>query len=276
MGAGAGTDLTLRQHGRDEGQLRRGPAACCPTWRASRRSRRRKSSGSGSRCCRACRSASRIPGTSPTPCSIGSSTASIRTACRRTARRRRSPASRATICSRFTRSFFAPNNAILAIVGDVTGRGSVRGRRRRCSATGRSATCRRRRSSSPPDPTRRVIVVNKPDAVQTEVRVGHIGIPRNHPDYMAVNLAIRILGGEGSNRLAPGAADRARPDLRRAGQHGHAEGERRLRGRDQHAIRRDRRGAAAHRRRVLAAAARARRRARARRTRRRTSPAAFR
>ena len=53
----------------------------------------------------------------------------------------------------------------------------------------------------PPDPTRRLIVVNKPDAVQTEVRVGHIGIPRGHPDYLAVNLAIRILGGEGSNRL---------------------------------------------------------------------------
>jgi hypothetical protein len=31
--------------------------------------------------------------------------------------------------------------------------------------------------------------------------VGHIGIQRKHPDYMAVNLAIRILGGEGSNRL---------------------------------------------------------------------------
>ena len=46
-----------------------------------------------------------------------------------------------------------------------------------------------------------MIVVDKPDAVQTEVRVGHIGIPRKHPDYMAVNLAIRILGGEGSNRL---------------------------------------------------------------------------
>ena len=44
-------------------------------------------------------------------------------------------------------------------------------------------------------------MVNKPDAVQTEVRVGHVGIPRKHPDYMAVNLAIRILGGEGSNRL---------------------------------------------------------------------------
>ena len=37
--------------------------------------------------------------------------------------------------------------------------------------------------------------------MQTEVRVGNLGIARNHPDYMAVNLAIRILGGEGSNRL---------------------------------------------------------------------------
>jgi outer membrane lipoprotein-sorting protein len=53
----------------------------------------------------------------------------------------------------------------------------------------------------PPDPTRRVVVINKPDAVQTEVRVGHIGVPRKSPDYMALNLAIRILGGEGSNRL---------------------------------------------------------------------------
>ncbi len=37
--------------------------------------------------------------------------------------------------------------------------------------------------------------------MQTEVRVGHLGIRRNHSDYMALNLAMRILGGEGANRL---------------------------------------------------------------------------
>ena len=110
----------LRQHGRDEGQLRRPACACCRTSRGVRRSRRRRSSGSGSSCCRACRSASRIRISSPTPCSTASSTASIPTACRRPARRRRSPPSRATISSRFTSSYFVPNNAILAIVGDVT------------------------------------------------------------------------------------------------------------------------------------------------------------
>src|SRR5207249_10679545 len=52
-----------------------------------------------------------------------------------------------------------------------------------------------------PQPTRRVIIVNKADAVQTEVRVGHLGVPRKNLDYMALNLAVRILGGEGRNRL---------------------------------------------------------------------------
>jgi hypothetical protein len=40
-----------------------------------------------------------------------------------------------------------------------------------------------------------------PGAVQTEVRVGNIGIRRDHSDYMQLNLATRILGGEGANRL---------------------------------------------------------------------------
>jgi zinc protease len=100
----------------------------------------------------------------------------------------------------FHQKYFVPNNAILAIVGDVTAEeafASVRGvfgdwERREVPAAP---------AVEPPSPTRRVVIVNKPDAVQTEVRVGHVGIPRNHPDYMAVNLAIRILGGEGSNRL---------------------------------------------------------------------------
>ena len=98
-----------------------------------------------------------------------------------------------------TRNFVA-NNAILAIVGDVTAEEAfaeaktVFGdwERRDVPATA---------FIEPPDPTRRVVVVDKPDAVQTEVRVGHIGVPRKSPDYMALNLAIRILGGEGSNRL---------------------------------------------------------------------------
>src|SRR4029078_1479800 len=53
----------------------------------------------------------------------------------------------------------------------------------------------------PPHPTRRIVIVDKPDAVQTEIRVGQLAIPRKHPDFLAWDLAVKILGGEGANRL---------------------------------------------------------------------------
>ena len=100
----------------------------------------------------------------------------------------------------FHRRHFAPNNAILAIVGDVTAEEAF-ATAKKVFGDWEKKDLPVDKFVQPPDPTRRVIVVNKPDSVQTEVRVGHLGIPRMHPDYMAVNLAIRILGGEGSNRL---------------------------------------------------------------------------
>ena len=100
----------------------------------------------------------------------------------------------------FHQKYFAPSNAILAVVGDITAEDAF------AEAKKVFGGWERREVPAmafvePPDATRRVVVVNKPDAVQTEVRVGHIGVARKSPDYMALNLAIRILGGEGSNRL---------------------------------------------------------------------------
>ena len=100
----------------------------------------------------------------------------------------------------FHSRYFAPNNAILAIVGDVTAEEAFTTAQKVFSDWAKRELPIDK-YVDPPDPARRVIVVNKPDAVQTEVRVGHIGITRSHPDYLAVNLAIRILGGDGSNRL---------------------------------------------------------------------------
>lgn len=100
----------------------------------------------------------------------------------------------------FHERYFVPNNAILAIVGDVTADEAFDGvqkvfgnwQRREIQSTPFVA---------PPDPARRIVIVNKPDAVQTEVRAGHIGVRRNQTDFMSLNLALRILGGEGANRL---------------------------------------------------------------------------
>jgi zinc protease len=100
----------------------------------------------------------------------------------------------------FHAKYFHPNNAILAVVGDVTADEAFT-MAKKVFSDWQKHDLPADTYIDPPDPTRRLIVVNKPDAVQTEVRVGHIGIPRSHPDYLAVSLAIRILGGEGSNRL---------------------------------------------------------------------------
>ena len=42
------------------------------------------------------------------------------------------------------------------------------------------------------------IVVDRPGAVQTEIRVGNVAIPRKHPDYTALDLAFAATSGDPS------------------------------------------------------------------------------
>jgi zinc protease len=46
-----------------------------------------------------------------------------------------------------------------------------------------------------------VRVVAKADAPQSEVRVGHLGLPRRHPDYFDVTVMNAVLGGLFSSRI---------------------------------------------------------------------------
>jgi zinc protease len=100
----------------------------------------------------------------------------------------------------FHKAWFGANNAILAIVGDVSHEEAFAGAERAFSTWGR-AESQPVKPVDPPPPTRRVVVIDRPGAVQTEIRVGNIGLPRRHKDYLALDLAINILGGEGGNRL---------------------------------------------------------------------------
>ncbi len=96
--------------------------------------------------------------------------------------------------------YFTPNNAILAVVGDVTAEEAFAGAERALGDWPRRELALPE-FGDPPPPTRRVVVVDRPGAVQTEIRVGHLGVPRTSRDYTALDLAIKILGGEGANRL---------------------------------------------------------------------------
>ncbi|HET7727161.1 MAG TPA: pitrilysin family protein [Candidatus Limnocylindrales bacterium] len=48
---------------------------------------------------------------------------------------------------------------------------------------------------------RRVRVHHRPGSVQTEIRIGHPGVPRRHPDFHALSVMSSILGGLFNSRL---------------------------------------------------------------------------
>jgi len=100
----------------------------------------------------------------------------------------------------FHRTWYAPNNALLAIVGDLTAEEAFAAAER---AFGKWAMRDVPETAlpAPPAPARRVIVIDRPGSAQTEIRVGHVAIPRTSPEFVPFDLAVRILGGEGANRL---------------------------------------------------------------------------
>lgn len=49
--------------------------------------------------------------------------------------------------------------------------------------------------------TRAVHLVDKPDAAQSELRIGHLGLPRRHPDFFPVTVMNAVLGGLFSSRI---------------------------------------------------------------------------
>ena len=100
----------------------------------------------------------------------------------------------------FHKAWFGANNAILAVVGDVTAEEAFAGAERAFGSWERAPNALPR-TGDPPVAARRVVVVDRPGAVQTEIRVGNIAVARKHQDYLALDLAMKILGGEGGNRL---------------------------------------------------------------------------
>jgi predicted Zn-dependent peptidase len=55
--------------------------------------------------------------------------------------------------------------------------------------------------SAPIDPPARLATVHRAGAAQSELRIGHVGLPRSTPDYHAVLVLNMILGGQFVSRL---------------------------------------------------------------------------
>ena len=96
---------------------------------------------------------------------------------------------------------YRPNNAILAIVGDVTMKEILPKLEK---AFGDWAKGDVPATTIPPAPAQgeaRIYLIDRPGSVQTVLQLGTLGIERTSPDYFAVLLADRVLGGGPSGRL---------------------------------------------------------------------------
>jgi zinc protease len=100
----------------------------------------------------------------------------------------------------FTRTWFVPNNALLAVVGDLTADEAFAAAEKAFGGWAKRDVPPVK-PVDPPQPTRRVVVIDRPGSAQTEIRAGQLGIAHNNPEYLPLDIAIRILGGEGANRL---------------------------------------------------------------------------
>ena len=102
----------------------------------------------------------------------------------------------------FHEQFYRPENSILAIVGDMPAEEAyLRAEKYFGSWTAGRDRPRRTESSPPVRQERQVFVIDKPDAVQTEIRTGNLAIRRDSPDFFALTVANQILGGPAANRL---------------------------------------------------------------------------
>jgi zinc protease len=102
----------------------------------------------------------------------------------------------------FHSRYYRPGNSILAAVGDITPKEAFELAEKyfgdwKPRDVGDAASA----SAPAPPAATRIVAIDKPDAVQTQIRVGDTGIARASGDYYALTVANQILGGPAANRL---------------------------------------------------------------------------
>ena len=103
----------------------------------------------------------------------------------------------------FYASAYRPDNATLIAVGDVTpdrlvpmlesSFGSWK------AASGQKPS--QALGNAQPPATRQIVLVDKPGAPQSQIRIGTVGVPRSTPDYFPLVVLNTVLGGSFTSRL---------------------------------------------------------------------------
>ena len=103
----------------------------------------------------------------------------------------------------FHAAYYQPANATLMVVGDTTP-DMVMPQLEKAFGTWRSSAPAGRDQVVPMAPQlrqRQVYLVDKPDAEQSQIRIGDVGVPRSTPDYFSLTVLNTVLGGAFTSRL---------------------------------------------------------------------------
>ena len=99
------------------------------------------------------------------------------------------------------RRHYAPQNAILGVAGDVRANEFIAKLEKHLASWKRTEV----KESWPPDPvaatSRKIVLVNRPNSVQTTLALGNIAINRLSPDFQAMVVMNHVIGGGASSRL---------------------------------------------------------------------------
>ncbi len=101
----------------------------------------------------------------------------------------------------FHSTYYRPNNAILAVVGDVTMK-ELMTKIEKAFGDWQKADVPATKIPEVPAPAdAKIVLIDRPGSVQTVLQLGNLGIERTSPDYFKLLLANRILGGGPAARL---------------------------------------------------------------------------
>lgn len=106
----------------------------------------------------------------------------------------------------FHARYFSLANAALVVVGDATPDAALSLVERAFGAWtkptgGASAPARADLPAAPQVKARHVVLVDKPGAAQSQIRIGWVGVPRSTQDYFPIQVMNTILGGAFTSRL---------------------------------------------------------------------------
>jgi predicted Zn-dependent peptidase len=103
--------------------------------------------------------------------------------------------------SGFHSTYYRPNNSILTVVGDVTLKEIMPKIEKAFGDWQKGDIPNFAIPPAPAQSAARIFLIDRPGSVQTVLTLGTLGIERTSPDYFAVLLADKVLGGGPSGRL---------------------------------------------------------------------------